>query len=110
MGEGMGVGGEPREAIHDLPALLALRAALARLDPALPPTALVAQPARAEGGAAATAGAAVGILAGSFDPLTNAHGALARAALDARGARPPPPPPPPAPGRKEGREPPRPVR
>ena len=81
MGERMGAGGEPREAIHDLPALLALRAALARLDPALPPTALVAQPARAEGGA----GAAVGILAGSFDPLTNAHGALARAALDTGG-------------------------
>src|SRR5438045_9534080 len=85
MGEGMGVGGEPREAIHDLPALLALRDALANLDPALPPTALIAQPARAEGGADAAAGAAVGILAGSFEPLTNAHAALARAALNAGG-------------------------
>ena len=83
MGEGMG--DEPREAIHDLPALLALRAALARLDPALPPTALIAQPARAEGGADMAAGSAVGILAGSFDPLTHAHGALARAALHAGG-------------------------
>lgn len=60
--------------LYDLDAIFALRAAFAALDPAdasRATVAIAARPARA-----------IGILAGSFDPLTNAHLALARAALD----------------------------
>ncbi|MDP9372960.1 MAG: hypothetical protein M3Q65_11035, partial [Chloroflexota bacterium] len=72
-----------REALYDLPAIFALREALASLDPAAPPRAVVAQ--KAADASAPGGGVAVGILAGSFDPLTVAHAALARAALDAGG-------------------------
>ena len=60
--------------LYDLGAIFALRDALAALDPADEPRATVA--------IAAPPARAIGILAGSFDPLTNAHLALARAALD----------------------------
>lgn len=59
---------------YDLAAIFALRDSFAGLDPAGEPRAVVAVPA-AEAGA-------IGILAGSFDPLTDAHVALARAALE----------------------------
>ena len=73
---------------RDLDELLALRATLARLDPAGPPVAVVAQAPRGEDGAALDdtgRGLAIGILPGSFNPLTNAHAALARVALEAGG-------------------------
>ena len=75
-------------AARDLDELLALRAALARLDPAGPPVAVVAQAPRGEDGAAldgAAHGCRLGILPGSFNPLTNAHAALAGVALEAGG-------------------------
>jgi nicotinamide-nucleotide adenylyltransferase len=59
---------------YDLPAIFALRDDFAALDPAGEPRAIVVS-------AAVTSGA-VGIFAGSFDPLTNAHVALVRAALE----------------------------
>lgn len=71
-----------RAAVDDLAAVAALRATLAGLDPAGPPRAVVAQEAALSGPVARPA---VGVLAGSFDPLTAAHAALARAALDAGG-------------------------
>ena len=73
---------------RDLDELLALRAALARLDPAAPPVAVVVQSPRGEAGVAldgAVRGLRIGILPGSFNPLTNAHAALARVALAAGG-------------------------
>lgn len=63
--------------LYDLPAIFALRDLLDGLDPAGPSRAVVAVPARPTG--------AVGILAGSFDPLTDAHLALASAARDGGG-------------------------
>lgn len=75
--------GALRAAIYDLPAIFALREARAALDPALPPRAIVAH--EAAGLPANARGPAIGILTGSFDPLTVAHAALARAALDAGG-------------------------
>jgi nicotinic acid mononucleotide adenylyltransferase len=73
---------------QDLDELLALRAALAGLDPAGPPTAVTVQAPRGEDGVAldgAAQGGRIGILPGSFNPLTNAHAALARVALAAGG-------------------------
>jgi nicotinamide-nucleotide adenylyltransferase len=60
------------------PELAALEARFAALDPVAPPCAALIE-------AAARPAATVGIMAGSFDPLTNAHLALARAARDAGG-------------------------
>jgi nicotinate-nucleotide adenylyltransferase len=60
---------------YSLDAALAVAARLAGLDPAGPPTARLLQAPRAG------LGARVGVLPGSFDPLTAAHAALARAAL-----------------------------
>lgn len=69
----------PRRSVrHDpysLDAALAVAARLAGLDPAGPPTARLLQAPRAG------LGPCVGVLPGSFDPLTAAHVALARAAL-----------------------------
>ena len=62
--------------LYDLRAIFMLRAALAGLDPAGTPAAVVAVPPRP----APPPGADIAILAGSFDPLTNAHLALAQAA------------------------------
>lgn len=59
--------------------LLHLRALLDRLDPAAPPTASILEPARQTAPAGLPT---IGILPGSFNPLTNAHTALAQAALD----------------------------
>lgn len=70
-------------AFYDLARLLPLRATFAALDPADEPRAVVvASPAPQVGGAG---GATIGILAGSFDPLTNAHIALAQAARERGG-------------------------
>jgi nicotinic acid mononucleotide adenylyltransferase len=60
--------------LYALPAIFALRDHLATLDPSGEPRAIIACRARPPG--------AIGILAGSFDPLTNAHVALAAAALE----------------------------
>ncbi len=60
--------------------IAALDARLAALDPADPPhAAIIADP------KGATKGGMLGIMAGSFDPLTNAHLALARAARESGG-------------------------
>lgn len=59
--------------LYDLAAIFALNEAFAALDPTDGPRATVAIP--------APPARAIGILAGSFDPLTNAHLALTRAAL-----------------------------
>src|SRR3954470_15313435 len=58
-----------------LPGARALAASLADLDPAAPPEARWLRP------APAGLGRQVGFFAGSFDPLTRAHAALAAAAL-----------------------------
>ncbi len=63
------------ERYFSLPQVLALRQTFAALDPAAPPVAQVLAAPRA-----AAAPATVAIIAGSFDPLTNAHLALAQAA------------------------------
>ncbi|HWP29629.1 MAG TPA: hypothetical protein VNM50_08825 [Chloroflexota bacterium] len=60
---------------YRLEAAQALARALAALDPAAPPTARLLRAPRAG------LGQRVGVLPGSFDPLTTAHAALARAAL-----------------------------
>jgi nicotinamide-nucleotide adenylyltransferase len=73
---------DPAEYLYDLPAIFALRAALAALDPAAPPRAVVAVPAAMPPVMPPPVRSAIGVLAGSFDPLTNAHAALVRAALD----------------------------
>lgn len=64
-------------AAYSLVAARAVAARLAGLDPAGPPRAVLLRPPRAG------LGARVGVLPGSFDPLTAAHAALARAALRA---------------------------
>lgn len=61
---------EVGEAIYDLARLFALRDALATLDPSAPPSARILFPCPA-------APRRVGILCGSFNPLTRAHGELA---------------------------------
>jgi nicotinate-nucleotide adenylyltransferase len=60
---------------YSLAAARRIAAALAGLDPAAPPAARLLRAPRAG------LGRAVGVLPGSFDPLTAAHAALARAAL-----------------------------
>ena len=69
-----------RAAFDERGDIAALAARFAALDPTDPPRAAIIERADspAEGGA-------LGILAGSFDPLTNAHLALARAARDTGG-------------------------
>ncbi|MEW6298305.1 MAG: hypothetical protein AB1671_11260, partial [Thermodesulfobacteriota bacterium] len=62
---------EVRAAIYDLARLFALRDALATLEPSAPPTARVLF------SCPAAAPRRVGILCGSFNPLTRAHGELA---------------------------------
>jgi nicotinic acid mononucleotide adenylyltransferase len=62
---------------YDLQAIFALQDAFAALDPAGEPRAIVV--------AAARESVAIGILAGSFDPLTEAHLALAQVALESGG-------------------------
>jgi nicotinic acid mononucleotide adenylyltransferase len=69
--------GDGAAGFYDLATIFALRDAVAGLDPAGESRAIVAAPALADGG--------IGVFAGSFDPLTNAHVALARAALDSGG-------------------------
>lgn len=68
-------------AFADRAAIHALQATFAALDPAAPSRATIIEAAQASGQETAV----IGILAGSFDPLTNAHVALARAARDAGG-------------------------
>jgi len=61
-------------------ALATLDARFAALDPAAPSRATIIEQANGP-----TGGGTIGIMAGSFDPLTNAHLALARAARDLGG-------------------------
>lgn len=68
-------------AFADRAAVRVLRTTFAALDPTAPSQATIIEPADSNAIPAAT----IGILAGSFDPLTNAHLALARAARDAGG-------------------------
>ena len=65
----------PSPSPYSLDAARAVAAELAELDPAGPPSARLLRAPRAG------LGARVGVLPGSFDPLTAAHAALARAAL-----------------------------
>ncbi|MGN6696745.1 MAG: hypothetical protein ACTHMR_01180 [Thermomicrobiales bacterium] len=76
---------DPAAYLYDLPPIFALRTALVALDPAAPPRAVVAVPAAMPPITTPPLPPPIGILAGSFDPLTNAHAALARAALDRGG-------------------------
>lgn len=69
-----------REAFDARGELAALDARFAALDPAAPPCATII-----EDVVGPAAFGTVGVMAGSFDPLTNAHLALARAARDAGG-------------------------
>lgn len=61
------------EGLYDLREIFSLRDCFAGLDPAGASRAAVVEP--------APAARSIGILSGSFDPLTNAHAALAQAAL-----------------------------
>ncbi len=79
----------PHPLPYDLPAIFALRDAFAALDPAAPPRALVVREAAPSGRptpqSAIRNPQSIGIFAGSFNPLTNAHAALAQAALETGG-------------------------
>ncbi len=72
-------------AYYDLPRLLALRAIFAGLDPAGEPRAVVLAEATPTRHSALGTRHSIAILTGSFDPLTNAHLALARAAREVGG-------------------------